>query len=104
MPAPIKIVKPVGPGKNPPSLNLRFRGKNQIPFFAFREIALKEYGTDATSLGLLLVLDLVKEHKDFPNSNRARRLKQMVLQLGPVSDKSVGGSADKKGAAQGRKK
>lgn len=99
MPAPIKIKKPVGPGENPPSLNLRFRGKNQKPMFDFRDIALKEFDTDATSLGVLLVLDFVKEHKEFPNSNRSRRL-QTALRLVGDTDHRVGQVADKKGKAR----
>lgn len=102
MPAPIRITKPVGPDENPPSMNLRFRGKNQIPFFDFRKIALAQFNTDATSLAILLVLDFVKEQKEFPHSTRSRRLAQQAMALG--GDKTSAGSADKKGASPRRQK
>lgn len=78
MAAPIKITRPVAPGGKYPKLKVEFRGADQAPFFSFRRIALANFNSDATSLARRLILDFEKEYKEFPNSNRVRRLQQML--------------------------
>lgn len=80
----VLINVPVAPGaKYAPTVRVEFRGADQIPFFGFRKIARERYEIDATKLARLLILDFVREYKEYAQNPRAVRIEQLAMALKP---------------------
>ncbi len=85
------IKKPIPAGtKKRLSLNVTFRGKEQLGFFDFRRIAEGEpFNMDATSFARLVLLDFVREWgAKIPGSKvRRERFQQLIITEGKRNER-----------------